>query len=650
MKRLRLLRFLLLALLLPFVVVVVIMLRNPGLGRSDPPPHGQGGETATDIKYEDFFEGIRRFLFIAGVATVDENGDIHFDKVHRLEVYREGASPLLVSADQGSFAGAEGRRLIRLEGGVSVEDEDEELRVSLDALEVNQAAGEARSLGGVEFSGPTFSGRADSVVYGLEDQPAVINAPVVESSDGSVLRAERARLLDGTRDVAFEDGIRISDPNRDFQAESMRVQRGSKGDLEHMVASEGVKGSDRREPDAAGALFADRVEVYWGQDGEVSSLSLDGDSVLRKGQNELLAESIWAVRAEGAEDWSFAARGAVVATGQRKGGPVVLRCAELVGRMGADGELIEGEAVDSVHFEAQGAFADAASASFDPGEPGKEITLRSSRDLRARVLQGRSRVAAETIRTNADGTYLLAEGRVEASLLPASPEERNGPESGLFDTSEAIHFVSARLEGNPRANALEFVGSVRGWQGERNLKADRVRLDQSADTLTAVGRVSTRLPRMPERGTSEADYIQVSAERLDYSGRDGLATYAGEVRVRQAEGWMESRELVVTLSPEGKGVREILARDDIAFEFRAADSDGLPRPVTGTADRVVYNPQERVMTLYGDLAPAAVRREGEDGAVTKGRVLRYHLDTGALEVQSGERDRAKIQTSDSPGN
>lgn len=650
MKRLRLLRFLLLALLLPFVVVVIVMLRNPGLGLSDPPLNRQGRDTATDIEYEDFFEGIRRYLFIAGLATVDDSGNIHFDDVKRLEVYREGSSPLLVSAEQGSFTGGEGRRLIRLEGGVSVEDEGEELRVSLDALEVNQAAGEARSLGGVEFRGPTFSGRAGSVVYGLEDQPAVINEPVVESSDGSVLRAERAQLLDGTRDVLFEGGVRISDPDRDFQAESMRVQRGTGGNLEHMVASGGVEGSDRREPESPGAVVADRMEAFWGQDGEISSLSLEGDGVLRKGVNELMADRIWAVRAEGASEWSFAARGAVVAKGHRGTGPIVLRCAELVGRLGADGELIEGEAIDGVHFEAQGAVADAASASFDPGDPGTEITLRSSKELRARVLQGRSRVAAETIRTNPDGTYLVAEGRVEASLLPAASEERAGPESGLFDTSEPIHFVSARLEGNPRANALEFVGNVRGWQGERNLKADRVRLDQSADTLTALGQVSTRLPRMAESGASEADYIQVSAERLDYSGREGLATYAGEVRVRQAEGWMESRELVVTLSPEGEGVREILARDDITFEFRAADSDGLPRPVTGTADRVVYNPRERVMTLHGDRAPAAVRRAGEDGAVTKGRVLRYHLDTGALEVQSGERDRATIQTSDSPGN
>ena len=95
---------------------------------------------------------------------------------------------------------------------------------------------------------------------------------------------------------------------------------------------------------------------------------------------------------------------------------------------------------------------------------------------------------------------------------------------------------------------------------------------------------------------------------------------------------------------------QIRAREEIRFEFRAFDEGGLPRPVTGTGDRVVYLPSERVMILYGDQAPAAVRRSGGGGGTTKGRVLRYHLDSGALKVESGERDRAKIQTTGSPGN
>ena len=41
---------------------------------------------------------------------------------------------------------------------------------------------------------------------------------------------------------------------------------------------------------------------------------------------------------------------------------------------------------------------------------------------------------------------------------------------------------------------------------------------------------------------------------------------------------------------------------------------------------------------------ATVRSTGPKGGVTVGRVLRYDVETGALQVESGERDRATIRT------
>ena len=57
-----------------------------------------------------------------------------------------------------------------------------------------------------------------------------------------------------------------------------------------------------------------------------------------------------------------------------------------------------------------------------------------------------------------------------------------------------------------------------------------------------------------------------------------------------------------------------------------------------------YDATTRVLRVFGDKAPATVRSTGANGGTTVGRVLRYELDSGALEVESGERDRATIQT------
>jgi lipopolysaccharide transport protein LptA len=380
----------------------------------------------------------------------------------------------------------------------------------------------------------------------------------------------------------------------------------------------------------------------------MTDLTLEGNAYLRQGERDLTAERIRGARPDAESNWTVSAWGTVIATAPTESGRALLTCAELSGEMDPEGALVGGEARGEVRIDSDTAKGEAARATLNPERIGSEITLHSSDEGRARLAQGRSRVAADTIFTAPDGTYLRAEGRVEASLLPTTTGN-GGPEAGLFDTSEAIHFVSKRLEGNPRDNHMEFTGGVRGWQGERNLKAERVTLDEPTNTLIAVEGVSTRLPRAGEGIVSEADFFHVASERLDYDGNQGTAIYTGGVRVRQSEGWLESRELEVVLAESGKGVREIRAREAIRFEFRAPDDTGLPRPVTGTGDRVIYNPSERVMVLIGDQAPAAVRRSGGGGGTTKGRVLRYHLDTGALKVESGGRDRAKIQTSEGSG-
>jgi len=646
----RLVRFLLLALLLPFIVVVALTIQQPNLGPVNP-LKSTPGEVAEKIEFVDLLKGVRQLKFIADFGEADENGEFHFENIDPLEIYREDGPPLVIRATRGSLTGNEGQRLARLEGGVEVEEEVGRLLLKVPALEVNQAAGEARSLGGVTFRSPEYSGHALSVIYSLEDKPTLVHAPVLEAIDGSTLRAERARLLDGTRDVVFEGGVRIFDATREFVAETLRVRRREDGSLERMDAEGEVHGIVTPEVGEGAEMNADRAEIHWDDHEAISELTLEGRAFLRQGGHDVTAQRIRGTRPGAEGNWSVTAWGTVVATAPTESGRATLTCAELSGSVSPEGALAGGEARGEVRVDSDTAVAEAARATFDPVRIGREVTLHSSSERRARLGQGRFRVAAETIHTAPGGTFLLAEGRVSASLLPVTGQNR-GPEAGLFDATEAIHFVSARLEGNPRENHMEFVGGVRGWQGERNLKAERVKLDETSNTLIAIERVSTRLPREDDGIVSEADFIHVAAARLEYLGNQGTATYTGGVRVRQAEGWLESEELMIVMAESGEGVREILARNEIRFEFRAPDDEGLPRPVTGTGDRVVYNPSERVMVLYGDQAPAAVRRNGGGGGggTTKGRVLRYHLDSGALQVESGERDRAKIQTSEGSGN
>jgi lipopolysaccharide export system protein LptA len=68
-------------------------------------------------------------------------------------------------------------------------------------------------------------------------------------------------------------------------------------------------------------------------------------------------------------------------------------------------------------------------------------------------------------------------------------------------------------------------------------------MDQSAQTLSARGSVVSRLPRSEDASVSEGDYVQVTAEALDYAGKESAAGYRGNVRLRQREGWLQAERL-----------------------------------------------------------------------------------------------------------
>jgi lipopolysaccharide transport protein LptA len=242
------------------------------------------------------------------------------------------------------------------------------------------------------------------------------------------------------------------------------------------------------------------------------------------------------------------------------------------------------------------------------------------------------RVAADRIRTDPSGRELEASGRVEASLLGGEATAR----APLFSADEAIHFVSDELDAADGGMRMTFRGSVRGWQRDRSLAADTVNVDRTAGTIVAEEHVATRVPRVADGGAREADHVLVTADRLTYDEASAVAHYAGGVRVRVAEGWMEAGKVDVRVAREGGAIEELRASEAVELELRSAESG---EPVVGRADELVYRPADESVVLLGHDAPAEARQADR---ATLGRVLTYHLDDGTMQVQSGASGTARL--------
>lgn len=646
MRRLRLLRILLPATLVLFVALVVIGLNPPPqVHRATGADEADSSRQAREFRFVEL-SGVTPVLdFDADLVAEAEGGKVHLENISRFVVYRDDRDPLVVSAELGDYEGEAGKRIISFERQVVIRDPAEGLTLTLPGLVVDEAAGEARSTDEVGIVGPGMTGRAAALVYGLQGQPTELTDPALDSADGLSVTARGALLLDGLDDVELRGAVQAQRGEERFRAERLHWTRDEEGALRF---AEAVGSPAEAWVLAAGSLsevHGARIEGSWDGTGLLEQLAVDGDALLRREAQSIAAASVSARRRSGSADWLIDARGTVYVTVRLSGEPAWLRTESLEGEFDGEFRLQVARAAGQVRFDGPGTTAEADRATFRPGAGPGEIRLQAVERPKARLARQQIRVAAERIVTEPRGEGLVAENGVEATLLPGADGRGAGVAGAMFRADEAVHFVASRLEAEDGGARSIFSGSVRGWQGERNLSAETVMLDQERGRLTASGDVTTRIPRDAERPTlSEADYVQIGADRLEYEEGTQRAVYRGSVRVRLVEGWMEADRMEVILGGAAGRIRAVNAFERVRIEFRDPGGQRPPRLVGGTADRLAYDPREETVRLFGDEAPAAVRRIGEGGGTTTGRVLRYRLDLGTLEVDSGEQGPARIRT------
>jgi lipopolysaccharide export system protein LptA len=643
MLRIRLLRVLFPVILLGLAGAIVFAVRCRPQGGFFPTESSSDSDARMEgFRFSDLVGGRRRLLLQARVGRVDDQGGFDVENVERVEVDREGQSPLIMTAKRGAGSGAQGKRLVRLEGGVTVHDEGAGLGLEIPTVEVDQVAGVVRSVGSVRMTSNDWSGTASGVIYSLTGEPARLTDLELTGPKGGRVVANRASIPEGARTLTLADNVEAAQEGTVFRADEVVVTRTADGTLESLTARPEVRGTLAKLGGGPATFVAREVRARWGSTGAISDVGLSGEARVRHARGAIAADRIDAKAVDGGS-YAVDASGHVVASGMLQKGPGELSCDVLAATIDGQGVARDGTAKGSVRFDGDGAAGEADRAEFTAQGTSGMVTLRASETRRARLASGRMRVVAETIVSDLRGIRMRADDKVETALLPALDAQKSGV-SGMFRPGEAVHFVSKGLESENAGARVLLRGDVRGWQGERTLSADEVEMIREGEVLNAKGRVATRMPREASHAAVESDYVQIASERLSYHGAAHTARYEGDVRVRQAEGWLQAPLLVATLADDGSGLREAEASRGARFEYRSPGDRGVPTTAAGEGDRVVFDAGARVLRVFGDKAPATVRSSGPKGGTTVGRVLRYDLESGSLEVESGERDRAIIRT------
>ncbi len=644
MLRIRLFRVLLPLLLIGVVVLLIWAMRLPTppqvpLDATENLASRVSGGEITEYRIAEDGQLVTSLRLAADFG--EECGHECFEArgVRRFELPREGMEPLEIDAESTVVTGPDGQRKMKFTGPVRIIDPDLGLVIDLPHLDVDEIAGVAHSSGALFIEGANHHTRAERLIYGLAGQATELVRLECQDDAGGLLLAARGFLHDGLNDIELVQGVRFRRADGEsFRAETSRVVRHEDGRLKRVTAAGNVVAAFRIS-DGFVEVAGDAMEASWNDAGDVTELIVDGRALIEQGPWLLSADRlVFRASDNPVGGWSIAAQGSVRLTGPVEGGTARVRAARLSVRLDENLDVIEAEAHDDVRFEAPDIQADAAVARLSRSgalDADLRIELLSGPGQRARLAQARSRVTADRIETDAGGNSMFASGRVESTLLP---QAGSGALDGLFRTDQAVHFISSELRGDQDGQRLTFRGNVRGWQGEQNLSAREIVVDQKNRTLLARDRVTTRFPREREGAMAGAEeFIQITAAELDYDETDSRAIYRENVRVVLDEGWIEGDTLTIVQNRSGSGFERLLAEGNVRLEFLGVPDDSGKRVsrTTGHGDRLDYIPGDQTLKLYGDEQRAELQRGGDQAGTSRGKVLTYRLDDGTLSVEGG---------------
>lgn len=240
----------------------------------------------------------------------------------------------------------------------------------------------------------------------------------------------------------------------------------------------------------------------------------------------------------------------------------------------------------------------------------------------ARVVNTSGNLTAPKITYSDLGSIVATQG-VRAEFIRGSGYTLMGSTS---DEPVQITAREARWEEQPES--IEFRGSVRAWQGEDYLLAEKVVGEPEHDRLTATENVKTVLKRdSGGLGSADSDAgrgepIEITAEKLIYEQPRRVITYEGEVRALQATRVLECDSLDVELD-ENDDVERLVCVGELLVEDPAQGKE-----VRG--DEAIYLPGADEVDITGD----PVILTDQDGTELRGGRIVYHFDTGAAQIHS----------------
>jgi lipopolysaccharide export system protein LptA len=224
-------------------------------------------------------------------------------------------------------------------------------------------------------------------------------------------------------------------------------------------------------------------------------------------------------------------------------------------------------------------------------------------------------VDGATILLDVGADRLDATGNVRTLSRPSGRE--TSKRSGLFDDKQDVIGAAARLQFDGGAGTATYTGAASVpaslTQGASRVAAQQIVLDDKSGNLTARGSVDSTMEiedqagagagRGEKAGASRLLH-RITAEQLVYEDQARRAIYTStapaQAKLTRPDGSTEAARIEVLLAAGSRTLRELRASGQVYARLEP-DSEAK-------GDRLVYNAETQLYTLYGQPGQSAVAK------------------------------------------
>ncbi len=237
------------------------------------------------------------------------------------------------------------------------------------------------------------------------------------------------------------------------------------------------------------------------------------------------------------------------------------------------------------------------------------------------------RIDATAIAIGLATSAVTATGAVSSVMQPAAARSGAGAARtpALLDGGQPLIASAASLEYDSQARRAVYSGRARLWQGDTNIRAERIVLDEARGDLSASGGVTSTLALRAAAGPTGTKGTIARGDEMGYDDAARTVTYTKNAQVNGPQGDLTADRIALVLASPERALERIEGYGTVVARVAARDARG---------GRLTYHAADERYVFTG--APVQFT---EECRVTTGRTLTFFGTAGKLIVDGNQATR-----------